>query len=518
MSNNEYDEYRRYEDERKERERYAKARQELDDYNAHLSLGFMAAVIALFVGAIAFFVRHPKIAILLILISLSPLFLMKVSQFAVSSFYTAYVDGEMIDVRKGPAYLPDSKVNRADCEARINKAIKDGKLEVLESVNSFEFLNSEKSSWLRYVPAYDILNVADTYMTKLDKRSLSAKINPYKIVLADSLSQLQEEGKVPESVECESDERGYYIDKNNEIVYVWCFGKTSSVDFIQSYEKLRYINGDYDLQFLKDWVNIVCSDEINQYNNDMDWLMICKDSLKTYIEKRENAENLINDFYSKEAELKDDVLSRIEKIDDGSITPTVDTLKEIVGGNSYRDFLIQTLVNEPYCAEQYPDEMYYYDHDITDWGDEYENSPYLKLLIAKYNAYDRLFPGEVGDDGVHPGNSEEEYQRILELRDPLVNELNARIDRAFEEEPTRRWYDLIDEADLDELITHYDMTVMHNEKYNVAKEVVSKRVMTLTSKNFYKQLAEIAGIILVTIIICSILKNIKKKKRKQAVM
>lgn len=511
-----YNEYEDYLDEirrRKEAERFAIEQAEIDrDMRIK---GFF--LFAIFAGIVYFFVRHPKLIVFIILSHIVAILAGNLVGYAINSRYSVDVGGTMVNTREDPTYLPNLEIDRIECEERVNKAIKKGKVEILEDSFS-SFPTGDKYEWLRLTPAYDILNIADTYMTKLRKDSLAANSNPYKVIVAGSLDYLKEKGYIPKDYSVSIKDRGYYIDPSTNTVYTWFSNSDKTLFSLAKYERARYIEGAYDEQFLKDWVTIVCEAEVDKYNNDMKWLMICKDSLRQYMEKRKNGETLINKFYSDKAQITDEAFAEIEKIDDGSITPTVEKLKEIVGENSYRDFLVDVLVNEPFCADQFPGEMHYYDHDITDWGDEYENAPVLKLMIAKYNAYDRLFPGEIGDEGVHPGNTEEEYQRILELREPLVNELNARIDIAFEEEPTRRWYDLIDEADLDELITRYDMTIMHNEKYYTAKREVNLKMASMSKKQSPVPYLVYFGLIVCTLIVCLILNLKEKKKFKEIVL
>ena len=187
-----YNEYEDYLDEirrRKEAERFAIEQAEIDrDMRIK---GFF--LFAIFAGIVYFFVRHPKLIVFIILSHIVAILAGNLVGYAINSRYSVDVGGTMVNTREDPTYLPNLEIDRIECEERVNKAIKKGKVEILEDSFS-SFPTGDKYEWLRLTPAYDILNIADTYMTKLRKESLAANSNPYKIIVAGSLDYLKEKG------------------------------------------------------------------------------------------------------------------------------------------------------------------------------------------------------------------------------------------------------------------------------------------------------------------------------------
>lgn len=444
--------------------------------NLYGGAGIFAAIAA---GILMFFFNHPKITLTLLLIPL--LFAAVVKAGDIEEDFSEKIGS--VNISKGVTYLPDYEIDAEECMKRIEKAIKDGKLEVIEPTTSY-FWPDDELQYLRYAPAYEILHIADTYMTRLRKDSLASPANKYKIVFCENAEDLFNNGLTTDIKSSFSkDEIGYFIDTEKEIVYVWDVIDPEELKREEMYLRLKEAKGSRDEKFLRDWVNKACPSIVDT-NNDRAWLEICKDSLKSYMEDRDSYETLINQFYSrgpvKSEERFNELSEELKKAEASEDTvKIVESLQKIVGKHSFGDFVYEYLVNQPYCADNYKEEVMFYDQNYALYGDEYEDAPELKMTIAKFNAYAELFPGETGENGVRPGNSMEEYREIIATRQPLIDEMNARMEAAFAENPTLRWYELVEAANLEELAEKYDVTVEKNEKYYAAKEASNVRMQYL---------------------------------------
>ena len=121
MSYNDYQEYQEY----LERERIAKIKaeenQKLAEEEHATVMGIILFGFIAIVSTFAFFIKHPRVAIWLLVAALSLTTIPFLYKGAVALFNSAKIEGEWINAKDNPTYLPDSLIDKETCMARIEK-------------------------------------------------------------------------------------------------------------------------------------------------------------------------------------------------------------------------------------------------------------------------------------------------------------------------------------------------------------------------------------------------------------